>query len=135
MGSCCACGLLPTLRPRPAAAGLLDAELATLHAIVEEQQAKWVVPKAKAKAAPTLAELDEWGNRPTEEKRLLMQKARRVMEGNRASASAVADAIVYIPATGARFHSRPRCGNMRPPREVTRASAEYMGYTQCGNCW
>ena len=121
-------------------ADLSDAELATLHAIVEEQQAKKVVPKAKAKAAPTLAELDEWENRPTEEKRRLMQEARRVMEGNRASASAsasasVADAIVYIPATGARFHSRPRCGNMTTPREVTRASAETMGYTRCGNCW
>ena len=116
-------------------ADLSDAELATLHAIVEEQQAKKVVPKAKAKAAPTLAELDEWGNRPTTEKRRLMQEARRVMEGNRASASAVADAIVYIPATGARFHSRPRCGNMATPREVTRASAETMGYTRCGNCW
>ena len=92
-----------------------------------------VVPSAKA--APTLAELDEWENRPTEEKRRLMQEARRVMEGNRASASAVADAIVYIPATGARFHSRPRCGNMATPREVTRASAETMGYTRCGNCW
>ena len=76
-----------------------------------------MVPKAKAKAAPTLAE------------------ARRVMELNRASASAVADAIVYIPATGARFHSRPLCGNMKTPREVTRASAESMGYTRCGNCW
>jgi len=117
-------------------ADLSDAELATLHAIVEEQQAKKkVVPKAKAKAAPTLAELDEWENRPTEEKRRLMQEARRVMELNRASASAVADAIVYIPATGARFHSRPRCGNMTTPREVTRASAETMGYTRCGNCW
>ena len=97
MGSCRDCGLLPTLRPRPAAAGLLDAELATLHAIVEEQQAKrcesWrekyrhpvgqkAVPKAKAKAAPTLAELDEWENRPTEEKRRLMQEAHRIMQGN-----------------------------------------------------
>ena len=83
--------LLPTLRSRPAAAApvpvpveglgpaegradfsedfwrgwvadLSDAELATLHAIVEEQQAKWVVPKVKAKAAPTPAELDEWGS-------------------------------------------------------------------------
>jgi len=140
MGSCCACGLLPTLRPRPAAAGLLDAELATLHAIVEEQQAKWVVPKAKAKAAPTLAELDEWENRPTAEKRLLMQKARRVMEGNRASASAsasasVADAIVYVPATGAKFHSRPRCGSMKTAQAVTLACAEARGYTRCGSCW
>ena len=65
------------------------------------------MPKAKAKAAPTLAQLDEWENRPTKEKRRLMQEARRVMELNRASASAVADAIVYIPATGERFHSRP----------------------------
>ena len=47
-------------------ADLSDAELATLHAIVEEQQTKKkVVPKAKAKAAPTLAQLDEWENRPT----------------------------------------------------------------------
>ena len=156
--------LLPTLRSRPAAAApvpvpvpvpvpaegradfsedfwrgwvadLSDAELATLHAIVEEQQAKKVVPKAKAKAAPTLAELDEWGNRPTEEKRRLMQEARRVMEGNRASASAVADAIVYIPATGARFHSRPRCGNMKTAQPVTLACVEARGYTRCGSCW
>ena len=156
--------LLPTLRSRPAAAApvpvpveglgpaegradfsedfwrgwvadLSDAELATLHAIVEEQQAKKGVPKAKAKAAPTLAELDEWGNRPTEEKRRLMQEARREMEGNRASASAVADAIVYIPATGAKFHSRSRCGNMRTAQPVTLACAEARGYTRCGSCW
>ena len=95
----------------------------------------WVVPKVKAKAPPTWAEIDEWGNRPTEEKRRLMQEARRVMEGIRASASASADAIVYVPATGARFHSRPLCGNMKAPREVTRASAESMGYTRCENCW
>ena len=65
----------------------------------------------KAKAPPTWAEIDEWGNRPTEEKRRLMQEARRVMEGNRATASAAA--IVYVPATGARFHSRPISGNMK----------------------
>ena len=74
-------------------------------------------------------------NVPQKKKRRLMQEARRVMELNRASASAVADAIVYIPATGERFHSRPRCGNMTTPREVTRASAETMGYTRCDNCW
>ena len=92
-------------------ADLSDAELATLHAIVEEQQAKWVVPKVKAKAAPTRAS---------------------------ASASAiasVADAIVYVPATGAKFHSRSRCGNMRTAQPVTLACAEARGYTRCGSCW
>ena len=64
-------------------ADLSDAELATLHAIVEEQQAKKkVVPKAKAKAAPTLAQLDEWENRPSEQKRRLMLEARSIMRGN-----------------------------------------------------
>ena len=63
-------------------AHLSDAELATLHAIVEEQQAKKVVPKAKAKAAPTLAELDEWANRPSPQKWRFMLEALRIMQGN-----------------------------------------------------
>ena len=75
------------------------------------------------------------GTVPQKEKRRLMQEARRVMEGNASASASVADAIVYVPATGARFHSRPLCGNMQAPREVIRASAESMGYTRCGNCW
>jgi len=41
-----------------------------------------VVPKVKAKAPPTWAQLDEWGNRPTKEKRRAMQEARRIMQEN-----------------------------------------------------
>jgi len=39
-----------------------------------------VVPKAKA--APTPAQLDEWENRPSEQKRRLMLGARSIMQGN-----------------------------------------------------
>ena len=94
----------------------------------------WVVPKVKAKAPPTWAEIDEWGRNRRQEARRVLEEARRASASASANAS-VADAIVYVPATGARFHSRPLCGNMKTPREVTRASAESMGYTRCGNCW
>ena len=40
-----------------------------------------VVPSAKA--APTQAQLDEWANRPSAEKRQLMLEAWKTMQGNR----------------------------------------------------
>ena len=157
-------------------ADLSVAELATLHAIVEEQQAKWVVPQpvpvpepwddyedepwdvtvevpvpvkapptvpvkapptvphGPAKAAPTWAQIDEWGRNHRQEARRVLEEARRSSASASASAS-VADAIVYVPATGAKFHNRPRCGSMKTVQPVTLACVEARGYTRCGGCW
>ena len=42
--------------------------------------------------------------------------------------------MVWIPNTGAKYHSRSSCSNMNNPRQVTRSEAEAMGYTPCKRC-
>lgn len=45
--------------------------------------------------------------------------------------------IVWIPADGEKYHSIPDCGRMNPntASQVTRSSAEAMGYDACSKCW
>ncbi|MCM1172114.1 MAG: hypothetical protein NC393_08290 [Clostridium sp.] len=42
--------------------------------------------------------------------------------------------MVWIPNTGSKYHSRSSCSNMDNPTQVTRESAESMGYTPCKRC-
>ncbi len=42
---------------------------------------------------------------------------------------------VYIPKSGSKYHSRPNCGNMKNPSQVTLAEAKRLGHsTPCANC-
>lgn len=45
--------------------------------------------------------------------------------------------MVWIPAHGEKYHSIPDCGRTNPDTasQVTRSSAEAMGYDACKNCW
>ena len=45
--------------------------------------------------------------------------------------------MVWIPATGQKYHNKPNCGNMNPDtaREVTKSEAEASGYSACKNCY
>lgn len=45
--------------------------------------------------------------------------------------------MVWLSATGSKYHSIPDCGNMNPnnARQVSRSSAEAQGYDACKNCW
>lgn len=45
--------------------------------------------------------------------------------------------MVWLSATGSKYHSIPDCGNMNPnkARQVSRSSAEAMGYDACSKCW
>ena len=45
--------------------------------------------------------------------------------------------MVWIPATGEKYHSIPNCGRMNPdtPRQVSRSEAEAMGYGPCSKCY
>lgn len=45
--------------------------------------------------------------------------------------------MVWIPAHGEKYHSIPDCGTMNPntARQVSRSSAEAMGYDACSKCW
>ena len=42
---------------------------------------------------------------------------------------------VWIPNSGTKYHSNSSCSNMRNPSQVSLATAQSMGYTQCSKCW
>ena len=45
--------------------------------------------------------------------------------------------MVYLPATGKKYHRIPNCGTMNPSkaRRVSLSEAQCSGYTACTNCW
>ena len=45
--------------------------------------------------------------------------------------------MVWISATGSKYHRIPNCGNMNPDNatEMTRAQAEAAGYEACKKCY
>ena len=45
--------------------------------------------------------------------------------------------MVWLSATGSKYHSIPDCGNMNPnnARQVSRLSPEAQGYDACSKCW
>lgn len=44
-------------------------------------------------------------------------------------------ATVWVPRTGAKFHSTPTCSGMRNPSQTTAGDARSRGYTPCSKCW
>ena len=49
----------------------------------------------------------------------------------------VADVMVWLPATGEKYHNKNNCGRMNPDkaRQVTKSEAERLGYEPCGKCY
>ena len=45
--------------------------------------------------------------------------------------------MVWIPATGKKYHSIPNCGRMNPDnaRQISKSDAESRGYDACSKCW
>lgn len=46
-----------------------------------------------------------------------------------------AEALVWIPQTGSKYHSSPDCSNMKDPAQVTLSQAEALGYEPCKRCF
>ena len=49
----------------------------------------------------------------------------------------VVDVMVWLPATGEKYHNKNNCGRMNPSkaRQVTKSEAERRGYEPCGKCY
>lgn len=43
--------------------------------------------------------------------------------------------MVWIPASGKKYHSNPSCSNMKNPSKISKARAKEMGYTPCKKCY
>lgn len=54
-----------------------------------------------------------------------------------ASASDTQERMVWISATGSKYHSKPDCGNMNPNKatQETESQAISQGYGACKKCW
>lgn len=46
-----------------------------------------------------------------------------------------AEAMVWIPASGSKYHSKSSCSNMKNPSKVTKSYAIELGYTACKKCY
>ena len=46
-----------------------------------------------------------------------------------------AETMVWIPASGSKYHSKSSCSNMKNPSKVTKSYAIEMGYTACKKCY
>lgn len=46
-----------------------------------------------------------------------------------------AETMVWIPASGSKYHSKSSCSNMKNPSKVTKSYAIEMGYTACKRCY
>ena len=42
---------------------------------------------------------------------------------------------VYMTVSGKKFHSDPKCSNMKNPREVSLTDARSVGYEPCKKCY
>lgn len=49
----------------------------------------------------------------------------------------IADVMVWLPATGEKYHNKNNCGRMNPDkaRQVTKGEAERLGYEPCEKCY
>ena len=47
------------------------------------------------------------------------------------------DVMVWLPATGEKYHNKNNCGRMNPDkaRQVTKSEAERLGYEPCSKCY
>lgn len=45
------------------------------------------------------------------------------------------ETMVWIPKSGSKYHSDPKCSNMKDPAQVSLSQAKSMGYTPCKKCW
>lgn len=58
-------------------------------------------------------------------------------EAEEVSDSDTQERMVWISATGSKYHSKPDCGNMNPNKatQETEAQALSQGYEACKKCW
>ena len=49
----------------------------------------------------------------------------------------IRDVMVWLPATGEKYHNKNNCGRMNPSkaRKVTKSEAERRGYEPCSKCY
>ena len=64
-------------------------------------------------------------------------KSASVADSVKASTEKTAEKMVWLSATGSKYHSKNDCGNMDPNKasQVSEVDAKAGGKTACSKCW
>ena len=62
------------------------------------------------------------------------QAAAEAEAQKQAQAQEPQEEMVWIPASGSKYHSNSSCSGMNNPTQVTKSDAEARGYTPCKRC-
>ena len=105
----------------------IAAEQAEQERIAAEQAEQERIAAEQAEQARIAAE-------QAEQERIAAEQARIAQEQNQQTAPI--EAMVWLSATGSKYHNKPNCGNMNPnnARQVTLSEAQ-MNYGPCKNCY
>lgn len=137
-------------------AGSIDDDLVIKEKIEKEKQEaqkKKEEEERRRKEEEQKKKQEEERKRQEEAQRQKEEEQRRQEEAARQAAQAAAAAqaaqssqesayaaqpqgpSVWIPKSGAKYHSNPNCSNMKNPSQVTLGEAQSWGYTPCKKCY
>lgn len=78
---------------------------------------------------------EEEAQKKAEEERLAAEKAEQERIAAEQAAAQPQEPMVWIPASGSKYHSNSSCSNMNNPTQVTLSEAQNMGLTPCQKCY
>ena len=116
----------------------IAAEQAEQARIAAEQAEQERIAAEQARIAAEQAEQErvaaEQARIAQEQAQIAAEQARIAQEQNQQTAPI--EAMVWLSATGSKYHNKPNCGNMNPnnARQVTLSEAQ-MNYGPCKNCY
>lgn len=111
--------------------GLRCIESNKLKINVEDKKA---IAKQKAEEEAK-RKAEEEAQKKAEEERLAAEKAEQERIAAEQAATQPQEPIVWIPASGSKYHSNSSCSNMNNPTQVTLSEAQNMGLTPCKKCY
>ena len=115
-----------------------DKEAIAQAQIAAEQAEQERIAAEQARIAAEQAEQErvaaEQARIAQEQAQIAAEQARIAQEQNQQTAPI--EAMVWLSATGSKYHNKPNCGNMNPnnARQVTLSEAQ-MNYGPCKNCY
>ena len=126
----------------------IAAEQAEQERIAAEQAEQERIAAEQARIAAEQAEQERIAAEQAEQERVAAEQARIAQEQAQIAAeqariaqeqnqqTAPVEAMVWLSATGSKYHNKPNCGNMNPnnARQVTLSEAQ-MNYGPCKNCY
>ena len=112
----------------------IAAEQAEQERIAAEQAEQERIAAEQAEQARIAAEQAEQARIAQEQAQIAAEQARIAQEQNQQAAPV--EGMVWLSATGSKYHNKPNCGNMNPnnARQVPLSEAQ-KNYGPCKNCY